>query len=146
MPQSNHSSGVRCALQTAGVAAALAAWFSLGAAQGAPPLAAFYAGAWGAAHNTLKEWSLPRSGEAGLPPNVRTMIALLRENRVSEFRYSEGVAHGPDEAVRQRLAEGAYPIRLAPGSRHLVLVLPEALPAHCRAVATRQEVILADCG
>jgi hypothetical protein len=73
------------------------------------------------------------------------MIALLRENRVTEFRYSETIARDSDE-VRQRLAEGAYPIRISARARHVLMARTEAMPAQCRLLASGLEVVLVDCG
>ena len=93
----------------------------------------------------LQEWGAPQGGEWVLPAKVRTMLALLRENHVQEFRYSQTIERDPDESVVQRLAEGAYPIRIMKRARHLLLLSQESLPVGCGVIATRQEVVLADC-
>ena len=145
MLQSDNSSGVRPALKKAGVIAVLVVCLGVGAEKGLRHLTRFYTDGAGVAAS-LGEWNLPGAGESVLPAKVRTMIALLRENHVSEFRYSDAIARDPDESVPQRLAEGAYPIRQAAQARHVLLAPPDVLPANCRAVAARQEVVLADCG
>jgi len=74
------------------------------------------------------------------------MLGLLRDNHISEFRVGEAIAQKADESIRQRLAEGAYPIRLNLQAPHVLLIPPDVVPAGCRAVDARQEVVLADCG
>jgi hypothetical protein len=142
---SSHSSWIRRALTQAAVVAVLALCLALAARPGLRALARFYS-APASVRASLPEWTLPRGGEAVLPPAVRTMLGLLRENHVTEFRPGESIAKKADEVIRQRLTEAAYPIRLATQARHVLLIPPDTLPAGCRAVAARQEVVLADCG
>jgi hypothetical protein len=92
----------------------------------------------------LREWRTERSGETSLP-EVTTMLALLRENHVAWFRYSDGIARHPDVSVPLRLAEGAYPIRVGLDAHHLLLLAGEVLDPRCSVVANRQGVVLAFC-
>ena len=95
----------------------------------------------------LAEWNVAGGGERVLPAKVQTMLALLRENHIAEFRVSEAVLRDPDDSVPQRLAEGAYPIRVnLQSARHWLRYASEGLPAGCRTIAVKQEVVLADCG
>jgi hypothetical protein len=91
------------------------------------------------------DWRKARGGEAVLPKKVLVMIALLRENDVREFRYSAAVVHDPDSSVEQRLAEGAYPIRLSNVARHWLLSVNEPLGAGCVALDSREGIVLARC-
>src|SRR5450759_5121144 len=83
------------------------------------------------------DWRTARGGEAVLPQKVRAMIALLRDNQVTEFRYSDAIARDPDASLTQRLAEGAYPIRLSSGARHSLLFASEAVGDDCLALDSR---------
>ncbi len=130
----------------AGIVAALAACLILLAGSGVKELYRFYGGKVPPAHPPLSEWNLPRAGEWVLPARVQAMLALLRDNRVQEFRFSDAIARDPDDSVPQRLAEGAYPIRVNAEARHRLLNRGEALPPGCRVVAGNQGVVLADCG
>jgi hypothetical protein len=91
------------------------------------------------------EWRTARGGEAVLPQKVRAMIAVLRENEVTEFRHSEAIVHDPDSSVTQRLAEGAYPIRLSGVARHWLLSANEPLGSGCVALDSREGIVLARC-
>jgi hypothetical protein len=51
----------------------------------------------------------PRSGEIALTPPVQEIIEMLRDNDVASYRLSSAVA--THEFVRQRIIEGAWPIR-----------------------------------
>lgn len=84
-------------------------------------------------------------GEAVLPPKVRAILGLLREHRVTEFRYSDRIAKDPDESLQQRLAEGAYPIVLQPDAKHLVQTADEPISAECTARGSREGVTLVRC-
>ena len=86
-----------------------------------------------------------RGGEAVLPPKVRSIIALLREHHVTEFRYSDRIAKDPDESLPQRLAEGAYPIVLRPEAKDVVLAADEPVSAACTALGSREGVALVRC-
>jgi hypothetical protein len=51
----------------------------------------------------------PRAGEQALTEPLRQTIEMLRHNHVTTYRLSSGV--GEHEFVRQRIIEGAWPIR-----------------------------------
>jgi len=51
----------------------------------------------------------PRAGEHALTEPILLMVTMLRENGIESFRMSQMVLEAP--FVRQRLAEGAWPIR-----------------------------------
>jgi hypothetical protein len=91
------------------------------------------------------QWRAERAGENVLPAKVKVMLALLRDNHVETFRYSDGIARDPEESTVQRLSEGAYPIRLASDAHHLLLLPKEVLEPPCRAVSYTQEAVLAYC-
>jgi len=91
----------------------------------------------------LQQIETPGTGEQVLPPPVRSMLALVRSNRVSSFRYSEAI--GANEEVRQRLLEGALPSRYVPTAAYLLLVGGEQVPPACSTVASREGVILVHC-
>lgn len=107
-------------------------------------LLSMYQDFWARGDTLRREWRTERSGESSLP-EVRTMLALLRDNQVAWFRYSDGIARHADVSVALRLAEGAYPIRVGLDAHHLLLLAGEALDPRCRVVANRQEVVLAFC-
>lgn len=83
----------------------------------------------------------PRSGESVLPVPVRDMIALIREHHLPNYRFSPNI--GNDALLRQRLVEGAWPVRFAPDSPHLLLLASERTA--CALREARNEVLLADC-
>ena len=131
-------------LKRAGVAAGLAVCLLPAIGGGLWSLFLFYSGQSPGTGGAPGEWNRPGGGERVLPANVQSMLALLRENGIREFRYSRLVA--PDEATQQRLAEGAYPIRLHLRARHWLLQRGETPARGCRVVAANDEVSLADCG
>jgi hypothetical protein len=91
------------------------------------------------------DWRSEHGGEAVLAQKVRGMIALLRDNEVTEFYYTDAIARDPDASVTQRLAEGAYPIRLSKGARHWLLSASEGFAPDCVALASREGIVLARC-
>lgn len=92
-----------------------------------------------------REWRAERAGEVVLPLKVQAMLALLRENQVRSFRYSQRIANDADTSVVQRIAESAYPIRLSQQAQHLLALAGEPLEPSCKPIAQRQEVVLASC-
>jgi hypothetical protein len=108
-------------------------------------LRALYRDFWSHRATLQQDWKTARSGEEVLAPKVRTMLALLREQRVESFRYSRAIAHEPDASVIQRIAESAYPIRLTPTARHLLALSGEPLDPGCKVLASQQEVVIAAC-
>ena len=92
-----------------------------------------------------KEWRTDHAGESVLPARVRTMIAMLRRNDVTDFSYSEGIAKDPEPSVPQRLAEGAYPIKLNAQARHRLLLASEPLLTGCAPVDSSEGFVLAQC-
>ncbi len=91
------------------------------------------------------EWRTERAGEAVLVPKVRTMLALLRDNNVDAFRYSDAIAADTDSSLVQRIAESAYPIRVKQEAPFLLLLASETLDRRCVEMARQQEVVLALC-
>lgn len=108
-------------------------------------LSAFYSEWWPRSDALRQEWRTERAGEGVLPAKVQAMLALLRENRAQSFRYSDGIARDADTSVVQRLAESTYPIQWSAQAPHLLLLATEQVPPRCAALATRQEVVLANC-
>ena len=85
----------------------------------------------------------PQAGEQVLPPAVQSMLALLRTNGISTYRYSETIA--ANEEIRQRLIEGAFPVRYDAASfSHLRINGEEATPG-CKPLASREGVALVHC-
>jgi hypothetical protein len=76
---------------------------------------------------------------------VQAMLALLRDQRVGSYRYSDAIANDADSSVVQRIAEAAYPIRLNPQAQHLLALSGEPMDPRCKIIASTQEVILASC-
>jgi hypothetical protein len=91
----------------------------------------------------LQQTGTAGAGEQVLPPPVRSMLALVRSNRVPSFRYSEAIAG--NEEIRQRLLEGALPSRYAPTASYLLLFNGEKVPPACSTVASREGVFLVHC-
>jgi hypothetical protein len=91
----------------------------------------------------VKQIQTPLTGEQALPPPVQSMIALLRSNQIEFFRYSETIEK--NEEFRQRVIEGALPIRYAPNAHHLILFTGEPLPQNCWPIAGQEGVTLAYC-
>lgn len=85
----------------------------------------------------------PHGGEERvLPPRVKTMVDLLRANKVETFTVSSKIAVDP--LMNQRVTEGAVPAVKVAGSPNLLL-LEEPLPEGCRAIGEKGGVILARC-
>jgi len=97
----------------------------------------------GIVRSLLQQTGTPGTGEQVLPPPVRSMLALLRSNRVPSFRYSAAIA--ANEEIRQRLLEGALPLRYVPTASYLLLVGGEQVPPACPIVASREGVFLVHC-
>ena len=85
----------------------------------------------------------PRAGEQVLPPVVRAGISLLRAHRVTMYRFSP--AFEKDEEVRQRLVEGAFPIRSEKHARYLLLLEQESPDRSCSPVSRGGGVVLVHC-
>jgi hypothetical protein len=142
----DYKGALAIALRCAGAAAALAIGMRYYLGVSPVPIYHFYIDEVAMRGIPWQQWSTPLAGENVLPPKARTMIELLRAHRVSEFRYSAGIDHGPDQRIPQRLSEGAYPILLAKNARFVVQFEGEPISAGCRIVGRREEVVLADCG
>ena len=108
-------------------------------------LSTFYLEWWPRRNALRQEWRTERAGEGVLPAKVQAMLALLRDHRAQSFRFSDGIARDADTSVVQRLAESTYPIRWNAQAPHLLLLASEPVPSRCTIVATRQEVVLANC-
>ena len=104
-----------------------------------------YGELWERGDAVRQEWRTERAGESLLSGQVQAMLALLRDNRVESFRYSNAIASDADTSLVQRIAESAYPIRLKQDAKDLLLLSTEALDARCKPVASRLEVVLAHC-
>jgi hypothetical protein len=65
----------------------------------------------------------PRAGEWALTEPILLMVRMLRENGIESFRMSQMVFRSP--FVRQRLVEGAWPIRYDASSEVEVAFLVE---------------------
>lgn len=92
---------------------------------------------------TIQELSQARSGEYVLPVEVQTMIELLRANKVDSFRFSRGIATNDEN--KQRLVEGAYPIKVSPLAHYILLLDQEPLPAGCHSIMSKGGFTLAYC-
>ena len=108
-------------------------------------LVSMYQGFWLRREQLRLDWRTERAGEDVLSPKVRTMLALLRDNHVQSFRYSEAIANDVDTSVVQRIAESAYPIRLRQEGPHFLLLVSEILDSRCKTVARESGVVLAHC-
>jgi hypothetical protein len=95
--------------------------------------------------NSSAAWLKERGGEFVLPPRVQTIIRLLREHRIENFRYGLTIAQDPDPALVQRLAEGAYPIRLNAQAKHVVFTTRDTVEPSCQKIAGKDDFILAYC-
>jgi len=65
----------------------------------------------------------PRSGEIALTKPVLYTVEMLRANDIDRFRLSPAV--GEEPFVRQRLIEGAWPIRFDESASFMVAYLSE---------------------
>ena len=110
-----------------------------------PHLWSMYGDLWERGDSVRQEWRTERAGEGLLSGRVQAMLALLRDNSVESFRYSNAIASDADASVVQRIAESAYPIRLKQDAKDLLLLASEALDPRCKPVASRLEVVLAHC-
>jgi hypothetical protein len=100
-------------------------------------------GADSALHRLWSQFSTPSAGEHVLPPPVQAGIMLLRSNHVSSFRYSPAI--GKDEEIRQRLIEGAYPLRNDDQARFCLSYESEPVAPTCVILARTGGMVLADC-
>ena len=89
----------------------------------------------------FRESNIPLGGEYVLPPEVQVMITMLRKCGADSFRYSDAIRS--NGGMMQRLVEGAYPIKVSHGSRYLVLLDGEPLPAGMIILASGEGVVLA---
>jgi hypothetical protein len=76
----------------------------------------------------------PRAGERALTEPILSMVGMLRENGIESFGMSLLVFREP--FVRQRLAEGAWPIRYDGSAEVEVAFLVEA--KHCEVIDQRR--------
>ena len=90
----------------------------------------------------LQLFAVERAGEEVLPAKVRGALELMRRNAVPDFFVSKAILRDPDESVPQRLAEGAYPIRVNEKSRHLIVSSDEPVPATCAKLGAVEGVTL----
>ena len=86
-------------------------------------------------------WRTPQAGEWALTQTAMEIVHLLRTAEARSYRYSDGVAG--DELVRQRVLEGAWPIRYDAGSGILVALRDE--PVECPIHFTTEAAKLARC-
>ena len=83
----------------------------------------------------------PHAGEQVLPREVTAMLSLLRKYHVESYRISPAI-HEID-LFRQRLIEGAYPVRKSDGAPYLLAVRGEVLPMGFTVLDEQAGVILA---
>jgi hypothetical protein len=76
----------------------------------------------------------PRAGERALSEPILSMVGMLRENGIESFRMSQLLFREP--FVRQRLAEGAWPIRYDGSAEFEVAFLVEA--TNCEIIDQRR--------
>jgi len=86
----------------------------------------------GAAHG--ENLGTPRAGERALTEPILLMVDMLRDNGIEFFRMSPMVFREP--FVRQRLAEGAWPIRYDGSAEVEVAFLVE--PEDCEILDQRE--------
>jgi hypothetical protein len=85
----------------------------------------------------------PRAGEHVLPPAVQAGISLLRANQVTAYRFS--MAFEQNEEIRQRLLEGAYPLRYEKDAHYLLLLEQETPDRNCSQISRGGGVVLVHC-
>jgi hypothetical protein len=71
------------------------------------------------------------------------MLALLRGHGVNAYRVSTKITADP--LIYQRIVESAWPIRPDPTATWYITFATEALPARCRYLDRRDDVVLARC-
>jgi hypothetical protein len=91
------------------------------------------------------DWRAPHAGEWVLPGRVRAMVALLRRNGVQDFRFTAASVGGADPLLTQRLAEGAFPIRVRAAARDVLIAAGEDPGTDCSVVDSEQDVALVHC-
>jgi hypothetical protein len=77
------------------------------------------------------------------PAKTNAALSLLRAHKTTEFQLSPAL--DADFIVRQRLAEGAYPIKMVKSARHWIGLTTEPVPPRCSIVETNKEIALALC-
>ena len=92
-----------------------------------------------------REWRNTHAGEAVLPHKAKVMIEMLRQNQITSFRYSETIVPRSDAALTQRLAEGAYPIRISAEATNLFLSASETPDPGCAVLTAKEGIVLARC-
>jgi len=97
----------------------------------------------GAFGDLARQITTPNSGLQVLPPKAQAGIRLLQEQRLDSFRLSPAIDQ--DVEIKQRLIEGAYPIRVLDKSAYCLLFSNEQVPSGCVVVSRTEEVILASC-
>lgn len=88
---------------------------------------------WGDTDSWRRHLRTPAAGEQLLPELILVAMDLLRANEIDAYRYSAAI--GADQAVRQRLIEGVWPIRYRPDASVVVSYLAE--PNKCRVISER---------
>ena len=91
----------------------------------------------------LAQAGTPGAGEQVLPPPAKAGIALLRSFRVAAFRISPAL--GQDVEVRQRLVEGAYPVRCSDSAPYLLQLAGEPLAPQCSRLSSTGGIDLVHC-
>src|SRR5215472_8426117 len=91
----------------------------------------------------IKQVAAPRAGESVLPAAAQDGLALLRAHHVLAFNISQVAFE--DVLLRQRLIEGAYPIRYAPEAPHILQLASESLVSGCSLIATQGGMALVRC-
>jgi hypothetical protein len=86
----------------------------------------------------------PNSGQGVLPPQVLTMISVLKENNVESYKISEKFSN--DVVIYQRIIEGAWPIRLENNSPFILISTDEINDyQECITIDKKEEVVLVNC-
>jgi len=86
---------------------------------------------------------IANSGEGILPEPARIMIRLLRSSNAEFYRYSKAI--GRNDLIKQRLVEGAYPLRFSETAHHLLYFNWESLPEGCFSLTNEKGINLAYC-
>lgn len=82
----------------------------------------------------------PGAGQQVLPPAARAGILLLRTHGVNAFRLSQGILSNIE--TRQRLVEGAYPIRCSNSAPFGLILDSEPVPAGGRTLDSQGGMVL----
>jgi len=86
----------------------------------------------------------PDSGKDILPSDVRKMLSLLQENKITKYQLCNSFEFDP--LINQRIVESAWPIRKEVTSRYLLCPTEEVKNmTACTEIARQKDVSLAYC-